>query len=374
MERKGIGVFLPFMVLAAFFASSILVANAYGELIFDEVWYVNAARIFLAKKICERPEHPPLAQLFISLGVFAFGDTPLGWRIFSVIFSVIALYFHYRLIMEETLDYNLALSSMMILAVNKLYFTFSTLGLLDIYMLTFTIISIFSASKRRFIESSIFMAVSSLCKLTAVFYLPTLLSMIVVRSGPRGQRRRALKKVFVWIGVYALTFITLLALGDLLYGGFSLQTVRNPIDHLLYMVSVHASSNWPVGLSEKPWLWLFSQNNYYLSGVSFIKNSYLERTSLAITGFSLVSLPYAFYKRGSFALLCSIWFINAYFIWFPMYFLLKRPIFNFYLLPAIPALTALNCMFFNGNRRELWLYAFTCVALFLIFQFPARVI
>lgn len=373
MRRKEIGVLLPFIALAVFFTSFILVAGAYDELIFDEVWYVNAARTFLAKRICERPEHPPLAQLFIALGMLTFGDAPLGWRFFSVMFSVIALYFYHRLVMDQTLNYDLALSSMIVLAINKLYFTFSTLGVLDIYMLSFMVASIFFASKRRFIESSILMAISSLCKLASVFYLPILISMVMFCGRIGGQRRAALRDTFLWLGVYALTFMATLYLSDLLYWEFSPPNVRNPMDHLLYMVRVHVSSNWPAGLSEKPWLWLFAQNNYYLGGVAFIKNSYLEGTSLAITALSLASLPYALHRRGGFPILCSIWFINAYFIWFPTYFLLKRPIFNFYLLPALPAISALNCMFFNGNRGVLWLYVLTCITLFLAFQFPIRV-
>ncbi|MEM2901331.1 MAG: glycosyltransferase family 39 protein [Candidatus Bathyarchaeia archaeon] len=374
MWRKEIGATLPFMVLAVFSVLSILVASAYDELIFDEVWYVNAARTFLVNRVCERPEHPPLAQLFIALGMLTFGDTPLGWRFFSVTFSVIALYFYHRLVMDQTLNYDLALSSMIVLAINKLYFTFSTLGVLDIYMLSFIVISIFLASKRRFIESSIFMAISSLCKLASVFYLPILILMVIFSSRLGGERRAAVKSAILWVGVYALTFLVTLSLSDLLYREFSIQNVRNPVDHLLYMVRVHVSSDWPAGVSEKPWLWLFSQNNYYLGGVAFIKNNYLEGTSLAITGLSIASLPYALYKRKGFPILCSIWFVDTYFIWFPTYFLLKRPIFNFYMLPALPAISALNCMFFNGNRRGLWLYVLTCVALFLAFQFPVHVI
>ena len=140
------------------------------------------------------------------------------------------------------------------------------------------------------------------------------------------------------------------------------------------MFNVHTSSNWPTNISEKPWLWLIYQNNYYLGNISMIKNNYLEATSLLITGLPLITLPYGLYKKDSFSTISSIWFINTYFIWFLVYFLLERPIFNFYLLPALPAISILNCLFFNENKKVLWFYVLLCLMFFIIFQFPIEII
>ncbi len=308
--------------------------------------------------------------------MFIFGDGPIGWRLFSAIFSCTVLYFFYKMIRDQTSDSDLALSSMIVLSVNKLYFTFSMLGVLDMYMMSFMIIAIFSVLKQRYVESSIFMALSSLCKLTAIFYIPMIISYMAIQSKRdyNWDLRKLLKKIFFWIIIFSLTFLILLALLDLLYVKFIPQNVTDPIKHIIYMFGTHTSANWPTGISEKPWYWLLRQNNYYLGNLSLIVNGYLESTSIIITGLAIMALPYVLIKRDKLSLISSIWLINTYLIWFPAYFLLNRPIFNFYLLPALPAISILNCTFMNENKIILWFYTLICIIFFVIFQFPFKIL
>ena len=63
--------------------------------VFDEQYYVPAARYILQGEGTDRIEHPPLAQLFISAGIFLFGDNPFGWRFFSVLFGLAGIVFFY---------------------------------------------------------------------------------------------------------------------------------------------------------------------------------------------------------------------------------------------------------------------------------------
>lgn len=363
-------------VIAVYFLLSFIIINAYSELIFDEVWYINAARTFLDNRMYERPEHPPLAQMLITLNVSIFGDRPLGWRLFSIISSCILLHFFYKLVRDQTSNAELALSSMIVLSVNKLYFTFSMLGVLDIFMMFFFVLSIFFIFKERYTESFILMAMSAACKLTVIFYIPIIISCMIIQYKKNRNRsvRTLLKKSLCWIAGFSSIFLLLLFLLDLLFAGFLPQTISNPGEHLFYMFGTHVSSNWPTGLSEKPWIWLIRQNNYYLGNLSIIKDHYLESTSVIITGLSIVALPYALYKRNAPSLFFSIWLMNTYLIWFPAYFLLERPIFNFYLLPALPAISVLNCMFFNENRIILWSYTSLCIAFFVLFQFPINIL
>ena len=53
--------------------------------VFDEQYYVDDARSILQGDDTLRPEHPPLGKLFVVLGMFVFGDNPLGWRFFSTL-------------------------------------------------------------------------------------------------------------------------------------------------------------------------------------------------------------------------------------------------------------------------------------------------
>jgi dolichyl-phosphate-mannose-protein mannosyltransferase len=73
-------------------------------LIFDESYYVNAARVIdginppagasyhnAPKGKDPNAEHPQLAKLVIAGTIKLFGNTPLGWRVGSVLFGLIAL-------------------------------------------------------------------------------------------------------------------------------------------------------------------------------------------------------------------------------------------------------------------------------------------
>ncbi|GAI29899.1 unnamed protein product, partial [marine sediment metagenome] len=57
------------------------------ELVFDEQHYVTEARSILQGGDDLHWEHPPLGKLFIVFGMFLFGDNPLGWRFFSILFG-----------------------------------------------------------------------------------------------------------------------------------------------------------------------------------------------------------------------------------------------------------------------------------------------
>ena len=80
-------------------------------LIFDETYYVNAARVidhirpaagatYAGAPLGMDPnaEHPQLAKVIIAGGIKLFGDTPKGWRLPSVLFGLIALVALYTLV------------------------------------------------------------------------------------------------------------------------------------------------------------------------------------------------------------------------------------------------------------------------------------
>lgn len=50
-----------------------------GEIVFDEVYFVEQGRNYIKGQDFMDP-HPPLAKLGIALGILMFGDVPVGWR------------------------------------------------------------------------------------------------------------------------------------------------------------------------------------------------------------------------------------------------------------------------------------------------------
>ena len=79
-------------------------ASTDHTLIFDEDYYVNAARVidrirppagapYANSPLGTDPnsEHPPLAKLVIAGGIELFGDGPIAWRLPSVLLGTVAI-------------------------------------------------------------------------------------------------------------------------------------------------------------------------------------------------------------------------------------------------------------------------------------------
>jgi dolichyl-phosphate-mannose--protein O-mannosyl transferase len=118
------------------------------NLYFDEYYYAKEA-CFLAhhsKAICGIGEHavtphPPLGKWLISLGIRAFGNVPLGWRIGPVIagtLTVLLLYILARRLLGSTLG---AVIASGLLAIDLLHFVQSRIGMLDVFAALFVVAS-----------------------------------------------------------------------------------------------------------------------------------------------------------------------------------------------------------------------------------------
>jgi predicted membrane-bound dolichyl-phosphate-mannose-protein mannosyltransferase len=123
-------------VWAASFAMLYMRLQVVGQM-FDEVDYVAAAKAILARSADPNPEHPMVAKIFIALGMRIFGDTPLGWRIASVLFGslVVAGVYVWTLLLvrrNRTAIWAAALTLM-----NPLVFVMSRIAMLDIYVTAF---------------------------------------------------------------------------------------------------------------------------------------------------------------------------------------------------------------------------------------------
>lgn len=379
------------LLIASFVILHLLIINVPSDYVFDEYWYVPSAKSALYdllnkptrvsyEGVEKRPEHPPLAQLFIALGILLFGDEPLGWRVFSVVFGASAILAVYAFARELSGSEETAFTAAALLSIDKMFFTFSSLALLDVFFVAFMVWSFLLYFKGKAAPSAVLMGLSAACKLTALFSIPALMLYEVFRWRP-GRRARSIerKKILVWLGVFALSFLASLYAFDRLYAPAGERPYQNPIAHLAYMVSVHGSRNWPrEPRGDPPWLWLLNPGNYYLGGVSALAALRFEAYNPLLMGLPFLSLPYCarlYLKEGDrLALAALLWFSVTYFPWFPLYFALARPIFSFYLLPAIPPICVANSMLFKGSSRASRAYLIATSMFFLIFQYPVKAV
>ncbi|MBW3590327.1 MAG: phospholipid carrier-dependent glycosyltransferase [Actinobacteria bacterium] len=117
-------------------------------LVFDETYYAKDACIYLdyPAEECELDQageqsyvHPPLGKWIISVGIQAFGFTPVGWRVMAALFGVGLVLLVWRLT-ESLFDTSTALLASLLVAADFLLIVQSRIAMLDIFLVFFVVL------------------------------------------------------------------------------------------------------------------------------------------------------------------------------------------------------------------------------------------
>ena len=108
-------------------------------LYFDEVHYIPAARELLSlfetgAGHYRNREHPLLAKELIAISMWAFGDTPLGWRILPWLCGVLAYFAALRAMWHASLDRYATMAFGVLLGSGFALFIHTRIAMLDIVM------------------------------------------------------------------------------------------------------------------------------------------------------------------------------------------------------------------------------------------------
>ncbi len=128
--------------------------NSDHGLIFDEAYYVNAARVidgihppggapYHDAPLHKDPnaEHPQLAKLIIAGSIKLFGDGPWGWRLGSVLFGLIAIAGMYFLARAAGASQWLGVGAAAVAATDNLLLIHGRIATLDIYAVSLMIVA-----------------------------------------------------------------------------------------------------------------------------------------------------------------------------------------------------------------------------------------
>jgi len=347
--------------------------KVYGSsLIFDEVYYVNVARILLGlphspkvyegKPLFEDPnkEHPPLAKLMIALSMRVLGDNAWGWRLPSLIFGIASIFIFYLLTKRISKNAKFSLLASFLYSFDNLVFVHSRTALLDIFVLTFMLLGFYWYFGNRMNLAAISMGLSTLCKIGGFYGFLTLIVFHFLRDIYKEKHEK--QKIhwhdkFGWLErfviVYGLTVFILLFVLDRLFAGY-----ENPIDHLIFIAQYTAGlkRGKPVGIESYPWQWLVNEVKIpYLSvGVQYmagqqvvgekVKVLFLGAMTSPIIFLCLPAMAYVAYKygkkKGDIALFILVWFACTYLPFFPLSIIIHRIMYLFYFLNTVPAVCA----------------------------------
>lgn len=335
-----------------------------GYLVFDEWWYVNAARVILGLPqtigdpaflkipypgavagLDPNMEHPPLVKLMLAVSMGVLGDNAYGWRIPSVLFGIAALVIFYLLVRKMTLSTRTASIAAFLLAFDSLFFVQSRLAMLDIFTLALMLFGFYWYLTRPTVYlSALAMALATLTKLTGAYGVLAILLFHAVKCAVNGGSVQ--ERVKVWsrwaaryVALSVVVFVGLLWVLD------HWTPFTSPIAHIAYMLNFAASktsSCAPLGFCPWQWILNFPTMTYLnLPSMAVTFRGTASPTTLAIT---LLAIPYALISyrqhRTANSLYALTWFLATYLPYIPLVLILSRTTYPYYLLPALPAIAA----------------------------------
>lgn len=246
-------------------------------LIFDERYYVNAARVIAGVRpprsapYADAPlgsdpnaEHPPLVKLIMAGSIELLGDGPLAWRLGSLVMGTLAILGMFALPRWAGAGRMLAFAAAALMAADNLMIVHGRIGTLDIYSLAAMVWGAALYVRGRRLAAGLVLGVGICAKFVVAYALLALLIYEALRwwrerDMALGAARRLLECTAAAVGA----FIGLLALLEhfarpyddgvhrFVSGG-----VLGEIGHVLSYAAAQRSPHGPTGIASHPWGWL----------------------------------------------------------------------------------------------------------------------
>lgn len=297
--------------------------------VFDEVYHGftaveytkgnNAAWDWLStapKGVAYEWSHPPLAKEIMALSLLSFHTSEYwGWRVPGAILGVVSVYLVFLLGKKIFNNQTAGLFSAFVFSFDGINFVQSRTGMNDIYLVTFILASLYFFLNKKIFASTIFLGLALASKWTAIYFLPLILLIFILRE------KRDILKVKNLLRV-SLTFIVPLLIYLICYIPFFLsghtleQFVELHRQMWYYHTHLRASHSyaspwwsWPLNLYP---VWFYVEYvknttaNIFTSGnpivswggflsiifyiASLVKNKQIKMTYLAVSLLLLICL------------------------------------------------------------------------------------
>lgn len=317
------------------------------QVIFDEAHYINNSRSILNGEGDLRMEHPPLGKVLILAGIKIFGDNPLGWRFFPILFGVAGIIFFYLTCRRLNMGKWSAYLATFFLAFENLTFVQSQVAMLDVFMLPLMMIAFWTYLRHNYLLAGLFIGLTALVKITGVLIFPAILLHWII------SRRDGDWKFLGLLLTAAASFIALLSGLEYFTAGY----LTNPIQRLSSMLGGMSSLTFETAAHpymSRPWDWILKADIMPFAYVPhYVATINLTLWILIIP--AVIYMVWRWYKGSNAARFALLWFFGTFMIWIPLSILTDRISFVYYFYPSVGAICIGLGLAFN-KLIEAWQY------------------
>ncbi len=323
----------------------LVIINDVKSQILDEQHYIPEANALLDGEDLSdekyNPEHPSLGKLLIAGSIESFGDKPLGWRMFSVLFGVASIILFYLICRKLTSKKWLPPIAAFLFAFENMNFVLSSVAMFDVFYVTLMLAGFWLYLHNRYIPAAVMVALSAMAKLSGVFVGGIILLHWIISSLIRWRNDRSKPKLggILFIIAAPAAFFGLMPLFDRL----ALNHWEYPWDRIDYMLDTSqtltfASVDHPS--EARPWDWILSPDPMWF----WYDPTYQSALNWTLWALIIPVFAYGVYRLircsnlGAFAV---SWIVGTWLVWIPVVLVTDRVMFNFYFYPAVGALCLL---------------------------------
>lgn len=379
-----------------------------GSLIFDENYYVNAARVILGLPVdAEAPyageqpgldpntEHPPGAKVLIAASMWLLGDNALGWRLPSVLFGTLSIALLYGIVRQIGGTKAMALMATFLFAFDNLVLVHSRIATLDIFLVCFLLLGLYCYFMGWSTLAGLALVCATLCKIQGLYGVGVLMLFEALRFvRTRYELKRwafdKLRPVLVMTVVYFVALPWLFGLLDSFWSSY-----KNPaahINHILDYGFALTRPEGPQGDESYPWQWLVNEApmTYLRTDAQVLSDGEVEQTRatiffrgamnpyiILVTPLAIAYAAYnAFQRRDDYSVFVLVLFVVTFGPFWPAALLAHRISYIFYFLVTLPAVAmgAAQLMYAPQTPRLVrWAYI-GAVLLGFYAYFPFRVV
>ena len=319
LNNTGI-VFLTLFLFALLFRISAL--NSPDYVLVDEAYYVPASISIIESGIDPNYVHPPFGKYLIAFSIQLFGNNPLGWRFFSVIFGSFAVALLY-LLGKDCFGNPVGIMAALFLAIDPMEYVMSRLAMLDIFLMFFTLIGFLLLLKKRYLPSALVFGLACGIKFIGVLSILGVTILLIYQK----KYGEIPKYILLPIILVLIIYLPIIVRGGII----------NWFSNIIFVFSWHMTLSADHPAISNPSGWLFNVNPF---PVSDGENPILISANPFLYPMVIPSSVYLFFnylkRRNDVRYLIPIlWFISTY---VPFFLLPRKTQYIFYLLPSVPSI------------------------------------